>query len=118
MSASAVLKKARKLIAETGHTKGEMARNKYRHAVDATNPNAVRFCVYGAIHNVMGVKDTDYNAGIPVVAQYLRQAVPADWSDGWGYRTIDGYNDRATTTPKDVDEWFAKAIKLAKADGN
>lgn len=118
MKASTILKKARKLIKETGHTKGELARNKYRHKVDPTSPSAVRFCAYGALHQVMGIND--FNAWNPNrhliedVSKYLMDTIP----NGTWWSSIDVYNDKETTTPEDVDKWYTRAIKLAKSTGN
>lgn len=116
MKASTVLSKARKLIATSGHTKGELARNKYRHAVDPTSKNAVKFCAYGAIQNVMGVKDSpSMNPDLQKVTEisrFLGSSIPAGYGSGWW--SVDEYNDRAGVTPKDIDNWFRRAITLAK----
>lgn len=123
MKASTVLRKARKLIATTGHTKGELARNKYRHRVDPTNPNAVKFCAFGAIQNVLDIPDkhspcnSDDHTKIQNISGYLAQAIPV----GYGYSrwwSVDDYNDLKELTPSDVDKWFGRAIKIAKKVGN
>lgn len=118
MKASTVLKKARTLIKESGWTKGENARNKYRHKVAPTSPSAVKFCAYGAIHNVLGVKDTYNNSRtheVLDVGRYLSLTVPAN-RDTW-FSSVDEYNDRDATTFEDVDRWFKNAIKLAQSEG-
>lgn len=120
MKASTVLRKARKLIATSGHTKGELARNKYRHAVDPTSPSAVKFCAYGAIQNVLGVPKKNNNAEfkqVQDISSYLAKAIPTtNGSQPWW--TVDHYNDLKNLTPKDVDRWFGRAIVLAKKVGN
>lgn len=118
MKASKVLKKARKLIRQTGHTKGVFARNKYRHEVDPINPSAVKFCAYGAIYNVLGVSinsnSTDDGREVDRVTKYLSFAMPEnDWT-----RLVDRYNDLESTTPEDVDAWFSAAIQLAEEVGD
>lgn len=118
MKASTVLKKARTLIARTGHLKGEMARNKYRHKVDPTSPSAVKFCAFGALHNVLSVSRSGCDGGVYVISRYLRDAIPENGVDGYYGYTVDQYNDRKSTTPLDVDIWFARAIALAKKAGN
>lgn len=116
MKASTVLSKARKLIANTGHTKGELARNKYRHAVDPTSPNAVKFCAYGAIQNVMGIKDSPTMnpdlQKVTDVSKFLGATIPVACGSGWW--SVDDYNDRDEVTQKDIDNWFRRAITLAK----
>lgn len=122
MKASTVLSKARKLIATTGHTKGELARNKYRHKVDPTNPNAVKFCAFGAIQNVLGVPDkgrvTDGTREVEKISWYLGKAIPADNGISRNWWSVDDYNDHKNVTPSDVDKWFNRAIKIAKKVGN
>jgi hypothetical protein len=123
MKASTVLKKARKVLKTKGWTKGELARNKWRHKVDPTNPNAVRFCAYGAIYHVLGVKDTDFGTKeydhsehikVNRVSRYLSATTPLNdmgWQTG-----VDTFNDRDATKFEDVDAWFKRAIRLAEKD--
>lgn len=120
MKDSTILKKARKLIADKGHCKGELARNKYRHKVDPTSLSAVRFCAFGAIYNVLGIPDDPgvtcwNNEGmrrVNDVSRWLKDEIP--YIEGLSFVTVDDYNDLDETTPKDVDNWFARAIKRAK----
>lgn len=116
MKASTVLSKARKLIATTGHTKGELARNKYRHAVDPTSPSAIKFCAYGAIQHVMGVKDSPTMnpelKKVTEVSRFLGSTIPVGFGSGWW--SVDEYNDRDEVTTKDIDNWFRRAITVAK----
>lgn len=122
MKASTVLSKARTLIATSGHTKGELARNKYRHKVDPTSHSAVKFCAFGAIQNVLGVPDkgraTDGTREVERVSWYLGQAIPSDNGISRNWWCVDDYNDLKTVTLKDVDKWFSRAIKIAKKVGN
>lgn len=116
MNDSTVLRKARKLIATTGHTKGTFARNKYRHRVDPTSPSAVKFCVLGAIHNVLGVKaDAIHGSDYPrigIISDHLHATATYRYG-------IVPLNDHMDTTPNDVDAWFVKAIRHARRlEGN
>ena len=117
MKASAVLKKARKVLKEKGWCKGALARNKYRHQVDPTSGSAVKFCAFGALHHVMNIPNNktgweDYDK-ITEISAYLRLAIPHN-SNVWSCWTIDSYNDHPNITAEDIDRWFADAIKLAK----
>lgn|ERR1700745_1030365 len=126
MKTSTILKKAKSVLIEKGWTKGELARNKYRHKVDPTSPSAVKFCAYGAIHNVLGAPDADYpNDGVSKVeevARYLKMVLPeqprsVEFDPSWFCRpTLDDYNDSDETTLKDMIVLFNQAIKLAKQD--
>lgn len=121
MKPSTVLRKARKVLQTRGWTKGELARNKYRHKVDPTSPSAVKFCAYGAIYNVLGIKDinkyskTAETEQILEVAQFLSQSIsiPA----GYWWLSLDDYNDDDQTTAKNIDLLFERAIKLATSKG-
>lgn len=110
MKSSEVLKKARALLLEKGWCKGELARNKYRHKVDPTSPNATRFCSFGAIHNILGIKDTHLlmDSRVRHVSTYLSDSLPEN------YYSLLVFNDNSTTSIKDIDALFTRAIKLAK----
>lgn len=115
MKTSTVLKKARSVLVQKGWCQESLAKNRYRHDVDPTNPNAVKFCAYGAIHHVLGLKDNQFftNEVAVKAERYLKDALPTDvlW-----YSSVTLYNDRSSTTIQDVDSWFKRAIKLAKKD--
>lgn len=117
MKVSTVLRKSRTLLVEQGWTKGELARNKYRHKVDPTSPSAVKFCAQGAIHNVLGVSDdwrpSEGSKQVSAAMDCLMLAAPAGF--GWPY-TVDDYNDADETTLEDIKDWFVRAIVLAKQD--
>lgn len=121
MKASVALSKARKLIKTSGHCKGELARNKYRHKVDPTSPSAVRFCAFGALQNVLGVPDkgraTTGTREVERISWYLGEAIPASAGFSCNWWSVDDYNDRNEITPKDVDKWFSRAIKIAQKAG-
>lgn len=120
MKASTCLKKARKLIATTGHCKGGLARNKYRHKVDPTSKSAVKFCVLGALSNVLGVPDTIYSKNvegiqnIQNISEHLTKTIPEHFSSRIGWWSNEDYNDNPNTTPEDIDNWLKRAIKSAK----
>lgn len=112
MKASTILIKARKLLNSTGHTKGVLARNKYRHKVDPTSPSAVKFCAYGALRKVLDLKNGERNIQDELVTKYLYRTVP---NYTWG---VARYNDADSTTPEDVENWFNRAIGLALSEGD
>lgn len=121
MKSSEILTKARRLLKKTGHTKGTMARNKYRHQVDPTSPSAVKFCAYGLVYNVLGLKrhsllDDEASKAVGKVLDYLHNTVPVGIQQTWS--SVIRYNDDRATTPNDVDQWLFKAIQLAQIEGD
>lgn len=124
MKTSTVLKRALKVLEGDGPrpawTKDTLARNKYRHEVRVTNPNAVKFCAIGAVSRVLGVNAAEENSPqLEDAIGYLRSEVPVNpnsWSpwDTW----IDTFNDREDTKFEDIRQLFKRAIKAAKGDGN
>lgn len=125
MKTSTVLKKALNVLEGDGTrprwTRDAMARNKYRHSVRPTNPNAVKFCAYGAVCNVLGENAEDrISDEFRSAESYLRSELPTsatEWGNWFG-RSIDAFNDRDETSFEDVRGLFKRAIKAAKHDGN
>lgn len=126
MKTSTVLKKALNVLEGDGSrpawTKNTMSRNKYRHSVRPTNPNAVKFCAYGAVCRVLGENAEDaISPEYRAAESYLKSELPAPSSSEWGSwfgRSLDAFNDRDTTKFEDVRQLFKRAIKAAKHDGN
>lgn len=98
-----VLKAARKILAAKKRwTQGTEARTPDGFTTNARDPNAVCFCAMGAMF-----KAAD-DLCLPTPRFYaLKQASP----DG----SIVSFNDRDTTTHKDVRAWFDRAIAQATA---
>ena len=123
MKTSTVLKKALKVLEGDGSrpawTKGTMARNKYRHEIRVTNPNAVKFCAYGAVGRVLNENANDAISNeFRSAESYLRSEVPIDSNFSYWGRSVDGFNDQDNTSFEDVRALFKRAIKAAKHDGN
>lgn len=124
MKASSILKKARKLIAEKGHCKGEFAKNKYRHKVEPTNKNAVAYCALGALECVLEIprkydsKTTTRRTEVQVVSEYLGRVIPEGSKCGRSWWSVNTYNDYSHITPQDIDDWFGRAIVLAEKENN
>lgn len=124
MKTSTVLKKALKVLEGDGTrprwTKGELARNKYRHEIRVTNPNAVKFCAVGAVSRVLGVNaNEDSTPELEAATRYLRAEVPTDTnSNYWWNSSVDSFNDRESTRFSDIRDLYKRAIKAAKGDGN
>lgn len=131
MKTSTVLKKALNVL-EGGRvvdgrviapawTKDTMARNKYRHSVLPTNPNAVKFCAYGAICNVLNENEpkewgNNFSPVFKDAESYLKSELPVSNFTYWG-TSIDLFNDNAQSFDE-VRDLFKRAIKAAKHDGN
>lgn len=122
MKASKVLKKARKLIKEVGHCKGDLAVNVRGDSIDPIDPGAVAYCSFGAIHKVLNISDDPWIDNnlmkIKDVSYYLSETIPGEVTRVWNKVGIDEYNDRPETTLKDIDRWFKRAVKLAEDDEN
>ena len=132
MKTSTILKKALKVLEGDGSnpawTKGCYARNGYRHEVAPTNPNAVKFCAYGALHRALNEPaSTDYTYAsrspeFRVAEEYLKLETPKI-SYSWNYgllsnQPIDEFNDDEETSFEDVRKLYKRAIKRAKANND
>lgn len=73
------------LIDEKGWTKGTYARNERGRRVDPTDKSATCFCLYGALRNVMRVRDGDPIPDLMIDVVWRLRAVtdgfPAHWND-------------------------------------
>lgn len=122
MKTSTVLKKSLALLEGDGSrprwTKGTLARNKYRHEIRVTNPNAVKFCAIGAVSHVLGINAAEERSPeFDEVVSYLRAEVPVDNYRPWN-NWVDTFNDRDDTSFSDIRHLYKRAIKAAKGDGN
>lgn len=102
-----ILRRARQLI-ERGHTKNYLARNKKGTPVDVESPQAVQFCVSGAVQRA--------------AFELEGVAYGHHWSDAFGAlvrayerRNADipdliRFNNDRKTTPEDVLQLFDKAL--------
>lgn len=116
---STVLKNARDLMITSGWTKGALARNKYRHAVDPSSPSAVKFCAYGALNHVLGLRGDDPDSKEHIAALNRLETVLKEQKDSGSpgfYNWLDSYNDAKTTTLKDIESLFNLAIREAKRE--
>ena len=98
-----ILRKAKQLV-QAGWCKGYAARDANDSPVDCYGPQAVSFCMYGAIERVRDLgpfwdEDGEYAEG------YLEQAVGCDIAD---------FNDADDTGKPDVLAAFDRAIAAAE----
>lgn len=124
MKTSTVLKKALNILEGDGvrpaWTRDVLARNKYRHEIRVTNPNAVKFCAVGAVSRVLGVNAAeDSSEELDQAVRYLKSEVPIDPNNTyWWNHSVDRFNDQDSTKFSDVRNLFKRAIKAARGDGN
>lgn len=81
-------------------TSGEYARTKNNRIVEASNPKAVKFCLYGALEFVYG---SEYSRQSDALRKVIKKLFPL--RDG-----IVIFNDHPETSISDI----RKVVKLAK----
>jgi hypothetical protein len=116
-----ILRGARRLLIEKGHTKGAYARNSKGRPVVVQDPDAQCFCALGAVVKAAGKKTASPDGpwGNPgrEVRNALSYLVPAmlgkDDTDSTGLYEI---NDYRSTTPEKIVTAFDFAIHFAKED--
>lgn len=103
-------------LLDRGFIKGDYARNKYRHEVDSTNPNAVCFCAAGALEAACfrAIPGRAYTSEMrrERLFEAVSKAVKSNTPNEFG--TIEGFNDAVATTKEDVVEvlqWAAQEFR-------
>lgn len=96
-----LLKEARARIDRRDHwTKNVLARDAFNQPIHATDPEACKFCIVGALNA------GDPDAEVKGRAQYLlTKALPYVGNEG-----LTSFNDGVYTTHKDILSLFDKAI--------
>lgn len=105
MLASETFQEAKKIVTFEGWTKGAAARNSLGFSTGVGDPEAVSFCMIGAMERAAG---GTYDMECEI---YLRQCMPFG-------QDVPVFNDRSDTYLEDVVRVFDRATILAKEDGN
>lgn len=99
---------ARDLISDPEHwTQNHMARNGKNRSIEATDPDAVKFCALGAVDKTLG---EEYLTKHVSVRQYLNKAakelyrcLPTDVNDDLDHEAVMNMYDEAIKMAKDVE---------------
>lgn len=96
-----------KFLISYGHCKGAPARNRQGEAVSDAEPEAVYFCLVGAVRRA--IRDTHNGIGIdPIMAIFHRLHVD--------YGSLATWNDAPERTQADVVQLLDDAIESVKHD--
>jgi len=97
-------KEARRLIAEVGWCQGFDAKDAQGHLVWALDPEAVCFCVFGAVERAF--------SGQPIESRYM---IDDEIDDELGYMTMGKWNDVEGRTRDEVVAMFERVIAKLEA---